>query len=204
MFNRGRRERQWQRFPEDEEFKNRPGALDRRRGYGEQLRQRYSPPRLRRGERGAGYEAMADYDLPDEQANQREWQRYGPFRGAGPRNYRRSDERIHEDVCLRLTQHGQIDASDITVEVNEGEVTLEGTVADRRIKRMVEANTEMIPGVVDVHNRLRLRHRPSQEELRKQRKAEEMAEKFPGGPEPTGPAAILEERQGEDFRPKPG
>jgi hypothetical protein len=112
----------------------------------------------------------------------------GPYTGYGPRGYRRSDERIQEDICDRLTQHAQIDASDIEVEVQDGEVTLKGTVDDRRIKRMVEANVEMIPGVVDIHNQLRLRKLPTREEDARRKVAEEMADKFPGGPTPTGPA----------------
>jgi osmotically-inducible protein OsmY len=114
--------------------------------------------------------------------------RSGPYTGYGPRGYRRADERILEDICDRLTQHAQIDATDIEVEVRDGEVTLTGTVEDRRIKRMVEANVELIPGVVDVHNHLKLRNRPTPEEEARQKAAEEMAEKFPGGPTPTGNA----------------
>src|SRR5882672_12103971 len=35
----------------------------------------------------------------------------GPYVGYGPRGYQRTDERIHEDVCERLTAHGALDAS---------------------------------------------------------------------------------------------
>lgn len=80
----------------------------------------------------------------------------GPQTGRGPRGYQRSDERIHEEVCERLTQHGQIDASDIEIEVQQGEVTLTGTVTDRRAKRLAEDVAESVMGVKDVHNRLRL------------------------------------------------
>jgi hypothetical protein len=139
----------------------------------------------------------------DRRSSYGERQAPGPYEGIGPRNYRPSDERIREDVCMRLTQHGQIDASEVEVEVNEGEVTLSGTVEDRRIKRMVEANVELIGGVIDVHNRLRLRNKPGREELAREKLAREMAEKFPGGPEPTGPAAMLEESEDNDFRPEP-
>ena len=37
-----------------------------------------------------------------------------------------------------------------------GEVTLEGTVADRRMKRDAEDLVEQIPGVTQVHNHLRI------------------------------------------------
>lgn len=84
------------------------------------------------------------------------WLVIGPATGLGPQGYQRSDERIHEDVCERLTQHGQIDASNMEVKVENGEVTLEGTVEDRRTKRMAEDVAEAVPGVRDVHNRLRI------------------------------------------------
>ncbi len=70
-------------------------------------------------------------------------------------NYRRSDERIREDVCEILTQHGQIDASEVEVDVRDGEVTLRGTVDSRRTRRLAEEAVEDIPGVKDVHNELR-------------------------------------------------
>ena len=84
------------------------------------------------------------------------WESPGPFSGLGPRGYRRSNQRIFEDVCERLTQNGQIDASDIEIEVKDGEVYLKGTVGDRRTKRLAEDIAESVTGVRDVHNQLRL------------------------------------------------
>lgn len=82
------------------------------------------------------------------------WMNQGPYSGRGPRSYRRSDDRIFEDVCQRLTQHGMIDARQIQVEVREGEVILDGTVDNRQTKRMVEDTIDSITGVKDIHNRL--------------------------------------------------
>jgi hypothetical protein len=90
-----------------------------------------------------------------------DWRTPGPYTGYGPRGYRRSDRRIWEDSCERLTQHGLVDASDIQVEVEQGEVTLRGTVEDRAEKRLAEDAIDTIPGVWDIHNRLTLRSRPS-------------------------------------------
>lgn len=84
------------------------------------------------------------------------WDLEGPHRGRGPRGYQRSNERIHEEVCDRLAAHGQVDASNIEVKVENGEVTLTGTVSDRRTKRLAETVAESVRGVVDVHNQLRL------------------------------------------------
>src|SRR5690606_23118505 len=72
---------------------------------------------------------------------------YGTYVGRGPKGYRRSDERITEDVCDRLTDDPMVDASDITVQVRDGEVTLTGTVEDRRQKRRAEDIVEDVPGV---------------------------------------------------------
>lgn len=80
----------------------------------------------------------------------------GPYSGVGPKGYQRSDERILDDVCERLTRHGQIDAHDIQVNVTSGEVTLSGTVNDRHTKRMVEDITENVRGVKDIHNQLHI------------------------------------------------
>lgn len=86
----------------------------------------------------------------------------GPYAGYGPRGYHRTDERIHEDVCERLTEHGDLDATDVEVGVAGGEVTLSGTVATRGQKRLAEDIVDGISGVAEVHNRLRV-HRPGYE-----------------------------------------
>jgi hypothetical protein len=87
---------------------------------------------------------------------------YGPFTGVGPLNYQRSDDRIEEDVCDRLAQHGQLDASNVDVSVNNGEVTLKGEVPDRRMKRLAEDIAFNVPGVFDVQNQLRINKHLSQ------------------------------------------
>jgi osmotically-inducible protein OsmY len=53
-----------------------------------------------------------------------------------------------------LTYHGYLDASEIEVEVTQDEVTLSGTVPDRRSKRLAEDLAASVRGVWDVHNRL--------------------------------------------------
>jgi hypothetical protein len=83
--------------------------------------------------------------------------RDGGFFGRGPKGYTRSDERIQEDVCDRLTDDDELDASEITVTTRSGEVTLEGAVNDRRSKHRAEDIADAVPGVREVHNRLRAR-----------------------------------------------
>ncbi len=76
------------------------------------------------------------------------------YTGKGPINYRRSDERIHDDSSDALYRCAEVDASDIEVSVKEGVVTLSGTVETRLDKKVAELTVERIPGVVDVDNRL--------------------------------------------------
>ena len=77
------------------------------------------------------------------------------FFGRGPKGYQRSDNRIHEDVCDRLT-YADVDAENIEVSVSNCEVTLSGTVGDRWDKRRAEEIVENVPGVNDVHNHIRV------------------------------------------------
>ena len=76
------------------------------------------------------------------------------YRGRGPANYRRSDERLRDDVCERLTDAADVDATDIDVEVEEGVVLLSGRIDSRRAKRRAEDIAADANGVDDVINRL--------------------------------------------------
>lgn len=92
----------------------------------------------------------------------------GSFAGRGPQGYKRSDERITEDINEELTQDADIDASNISVDVQKGEVTLKGTVPDRETKRRAEDIAESCSGVTEVQNQLRVkRESESESETRK-------------------------------------
>jgi len=80
----------------------------------------------------------------------------GRHAGRGPKGWQRSDDRIREDVNERLTDHPHIDASEIEVQVQNGEVTLSGTVEERQAKRLAEDIAEAVSGVRDVHNQIRV------------------------------------------------
>lgn len=86
------------------------------------------------------------------------WQRSsaGEHAGKGPKGYKRSDERIREDVSEMLQSHGDIDASEIEINVKEGVVTMTGSVESRRTKRLTEEWVENMTGVKDVKNELRV------------------------------------------------
>jgi hypothetical protein len=76
------------------------------------------------------------------------------YRGRGPKNYQRSDERIREDVCERLTMDHDVDATEIEVAVAGGVVTLTGSVHERQAKRVAEEISESVRGVTDVQNNI--------------------------------------------------
>lgn len=78
------------------------------------------------------------------------------YRGRGPKGYQRSAERLKEDICERLTEAPDVDASEITIHCKDGIVTLEGTVESRQMKHRAEDIVEACSGVKDVENRLRV------------------------------------------------
>lgn len=82
-------------------------------------------------------------------------QRSGYY-GKGPKGWKRSDERIKEEVCEVLYRDQHIDATNIEVAVNEGVVTLGGTIESRWSKRHAEDRVEHLSGVEDVRNEIRI------------------------------------------------
>ena len=77
-------------------------------------------------------------------------------RGKGPKNYVRSDARIFDDVGEALTREDAVDASDVTIAVDKGEVVLDGTVSTARMKSVATEIVEQVAGVRVVRNRLRV------------------------------------------------
>ncbi len=78
----------------------------------------------------------------------------GQHRGKGPKGYQRSDDRLKEIICERLADDPDIDASEISVSVSGGRVTLEGSVDSRRTKNLAEDVAEQFG--IEVHNNLRV------------------------------------------------
>lgn len=91
--------------------------------------------------------------------------RSGGFRGLGPRGYRRSDQRLCEDINERLTEDDSIDARDISVDVSDGVVMLSGEVAQRRLKHRIEDMVERCHGVQDIRNEIRVKRSTDQSGL---------------------------------------
>jgi hypothetical protein len=80
----------------------------------------------------------------------------GRFFGRGPKGYRRSDDRIREDVNERLFRHNEVDAGEVEVEVREGTVTLSGTVDSHDERRMAEDCVWDVTGVQHLSNMIRV------------------------------------------------
>ena len=97
----------------------------------------------------------------DDAERRRRVDRQEDYRGRGPKGYKRSDERIREDINDRLSDDPYVDASDIEVSVNNSEVTLSGSVYDRSTKRRAEDLVESISGVRNVENRIRVNREES-------------------------------------------
>lgn len=129
------------------------------------------------------FEPFEDWESPRELSPQRSFRRgsraaygygygggsYGRYAGRGPKGYQRSDERLRDEVCDRLTADPDIDASEITVTVQDCEVTFEGTIPNRSMKRGAEECAEEVSGVRQVHNRLRIETNEGRDEDRSAR-----------------------------------
>lgn len=111
------------------------------------------------GERGRGWGGSSErsYDQGRYASSQYDANTGQRRSGRGPKGYKRSDDRVREDVCDRLSQQYDIDASEVEVTVSNGEVTLAGTVSDRDQKFRIEHLADSVGGVNEVHNQLRVR-----------------------------------------------
>jgi osmotically-inducible protein OsmY len=86
----------------------------------------------------------------------------GQHSGKGPRNYQRSDERLKEIICERLTDDPRVDARELEVEVNNCNVTITGYVADKEMKRRIEDVVEGIQGISNTENRVHVNSNQSE------------------------------------------
>ena len=88
---------------------------------------------------------IASWFGADEASQRRRDDDRGSHRGRGPKGYRRSDERIRDDINDRLTDDPHVDASEIEVMVVEREVTLSGHVNSRFEKRAPRTSQNRSP-----------------------------------------------------------
>lgn len=85
------------------------------------------------------------------------WDTRSSFKRVGPKGYKRSDDRLREDICEKLTEDERIDATDIDVIITNAEVTLNGTVHTKEERRRAELLIDDIIGVTHVQNNLRIK-----------------------------------------------
>jgi hypothetical protein len=152
---------------------------ERRRLEDEEMRRnrdRYYDPDVDR-HRWAMGKGLAEREYEDQYGPERgggrldrgmDWRVPGPYRGRGPKGYVRDDQRIREDVSERLMEHGQVDATDIDVNVRQGEVILRGSVRTRAEKRAAEDAAVSVPDVRDVRNELEVSEFREREQRRGQ------------------------------------
>src|SRR3954467_14772308 len=75
--------------------------------------------------------------------------------GTGPRFQRRSDDKIREEVWDLLSNNADLDATEVEVLVEGGEVTLTGNVDSRDAKWLAEDLVTSVSGVCEVYNQLK-------------------------------------------------
>lgn len=95
-------------------------------------------------------------------------QRFGKAVGGrrtGPRNFQRSDERIRDEICERLTFASGVNVRDVSVDVSKGVVTLNGTVERRAQKYDIEDIADNTFGVTEVENNIRVERQPTDDTI---------------------------------------
>ena len=143
-------------------------AWSDRRWVPERSRQpgRRSEDFVRRYQDSGPYIGQPPYTYASHQEPYEHWRSPGPHTGRGPSGYRRSAERITGDVCEPLESHGNVDAAQISIDVDkECNFTLTGSVPTRQQKRMAEDAVESVRGLKDVHNRLSVRGNDDETDL---------------------------------------
>jgi len=133
-------------------------------GYGSSQNRDYYSQGYGSSSSGQGYSSSMDYGSQQygQHGNGSQSQRWGSESsmqskaGKGPKGYRRSDERIKEEISDMLTSHPEVDPSEVEIKVSTGEVTLTGTVNSRHEKRLIEDLASQVSGVSDVTNQLRV------------------------------------------------
>lgn len=99
---------------------------------------------------------FGEYDADDRERDRHRDTRQFGHRGRGPQGYKRADERINDEAHERLTDDPWVDATNLSISVSGGEVTLSGTVESREAKHRAERIVEDISGVNHVQNNIRV------------------------------------------------
>ncbi|MFW5633563.1 MAG: SWFGD domain-containing protein [Erythrobacter sp.] len=149
----------WRTYHDDYDDRGYGGRGHSGRGYGGV--RGYGGERYRERDRDRGFVDKAGDEVSswfgdDDAERRRRWDKREDHRGRGPANYSRSNERLLEDACERLTHDPRIDARQISVTAKDNEITLDGHVWSRSEKREAEDCVGEISGVKHVQNNLRI------------------------------------------------
>lgn len=170
-------EEQWRPWPNDSGYARRGWGHDdrpRRAQYGEYERgpssyaaRSFDDTALRRVQSEPSYRNNYDHDYDDYEEHEsfghqlreagQKLARTVKRAFRGPKGYKRSDERIREDVSDRLGEHPYLDCSEVEVNVSNGEITLTGVVNSRHEKFLLEEIADEVSGVTEVHNQVRVK-----------------------------------------------
>jgi osmotically-inducible protein OsmY len=118
------------------------------------------------GREGYGREGMFGRDRdedrgPLERMGDKMKEGFRKMTGKGPKGFKRSDDRVRDDVCERISR-SWVNAENVDVKVESGEVILSGEVESREEKRMLEDLAEDVFGVEEVQNHVRIRRERGQ------------------------------------------
>lgn len=81
----------------------------------------------------------------------------GSMAGKGPEGDGQPDDRIRDNVRHRLAEDPELDGISVEVAVENGEVTLSGTVDTRAARRRAEELIRSVSGIRHLQNGLRVR-----------------------------------------------
>ncbi|MGZ3747588.1 MAG: BON domain-containing protein [Pseudobdellovibrionaceae bacterium] len=72
------------------------------------------------------------------------------------KSFHRPDELIRADVVDLLERHPEIEAAEVKVRMDHGEVILTGSVPEEKMKLLASEVVQLVPGVKKVSNQLKL------------------------------------------------
>lgn len=73
-------------------------------------------------------------------------------RGHGPRDWRKSDDRLREEVCEALAADATLDARDLNVGADDTDIVLSGVAPCVEARARAEEIAARVVGVRAVHN----------------------------------------------------
>lgn len=99
-----------------------------------------------------GSNARGWVDRPHEKT----WPHREHHAGIPPKKYQRSDESIMDHIADVLTYSPDVDATEVTIAVKDGNVILSGTVPERGMIYLVDELLDEVHGIKDFDNHLKV------------------------------------------------